>query len=124
MALTWLQFKAEVKKSLTDVTATDDLFASACSAYVKAAISREVDHDLLLAKSYDNEYRDMRKRLLGYSTALAVGSTLDTAVKTLLPVDSQREGIQSYLTQIIKNGYQEITGLSNFIDKAMKEAAD
>lgn len=119
--LTWLEFKAETKKLLSDTTATDDLFASACAAYVKSMICREVDHDLLLSKSYWNYFTEMRRRLLGYSTTLVVGGTLDTAVRVLLPVDGEREGIQDYLTQQIKNAYQELTGLAVFIEKVMRE---
>lgn len=120
--LTWAQFKTETKKLLSDTTATDDLFASACAAYVKSMICREVDHDLILSKSYWNYFTDMRRRLLGFATSLAVGSTLDAAVRILLPVDDQREGIQAYITQQIKNGYQELTGLSTFLEKTMREA--
>lgn len=122
MALTWAQFKTGTKQLLSDLTASDDLFASACAAYVKGMICREVDHDLLMSKSYLNSYSELKRRLLGFSTTLAVGSTLDVAVKILLPVDSQREGIQTYLTQQIKNAHSDLTSLSAFIEKLMREA--
>lgn len=122
MAITWLDFKTETYKFLSDVTSTDDLFASACAAYVKSMIVREVDHDVVLSKSYWNYYTDMRRRLLGYVPTLSVGSTLDVAVRILLPVDDERQGIQSYLTQQIKNAYAELTGLNNFLDKTTREA--
>lgn len=118
---TWHQFQVDTKTLITDVGATDDLFASAAAAYVKSMLCREVDHDVILSKSYWNYYTEMRRRLLGYATSLDVGSTLDDAVKVLLPVDAQREGIQTYITQQIKNAYQELTGLDTFITKAMRE---
>lgn len=119
---TWAEFKTETKKLLSDVVASNDLFASACAAYVKSMICREVDHDVILSKSYWNYYTEMRRRLLGYQTTLAVGSTLDVAVRILLPVDNVREGIQAYVTQQIKNGYQELTGLDTFLTKTIREA--
>lgn len=122
MALTWAQFRTATKQLLSDLTASDDLFAAACAAYVKAMVCREVDHDLLLSKSYWNSYQELKRRLLGYSTFLVVGSTLDVAVKKLLPVDADREGIQTYLTQQIKNAYSELTSVSAFIEKLMREA--
>lgn len=122
MAITWYQFRVGVKELLTDTVASDDLFASACAAYVKSMICREVDHDVVMSKSYANYFTEMRRRLLGFVPTLAVGSTLDTAVRILLPVDNEREGIQTYITQQIKNGYQELTGLETFLDKTMREA--
>lgn len=119
---TWLEFKTDTKKLLTDLTATDDLYAAACAAYVKAMICREVDHDPVLSKSYYNSFLDLRRRLLGFTTALAVGSTLDAAVKIHIPVDAQREGIQTYLTQLIKVAHQEISSLSVLIERLIREA--
>lgn len=123
MSTTWYQFRVDTKELLTDVAASDDLFASACAAYVKGMICREVDHDVILSKSYRDYYDEMRRRLLGFTPSLAVGSTLDVAVRVLLPVDDQREGIQTYLTQQIKNAYLELVGISDFIDKVIREAA-
>lgn len=122
MPQTWLQFKTDLRTLLSDITASDDLFAFAVASYVKAYISREVDHDLLLSKSYLSTFMDMRRRLLGYQTALVPGSTLDTAVAVLLPTDYVREGLSAYIAQMIKNGYQEIYTQNTFIEKMTREA--
>lgn len=123
MANTWIQFKTNVLARMTDIIPTDDLMTMACALYCKAYLSREVDHDILMAKSYQDQYMDIRRRLLGYQTALVPGSTLDPIVRTYLPVDTTRQGIQPLLTQLIKNAYQDVTGLYVFLDKAFREAA-
>lgn len=120
---TWYQFRQDVKAMVGDVTASNDLFASACAAYVKSMIAREVDHDLLLSKSYWDYYKSIRRRLVGFQTTLTTGGSLDTAVRKLLPVDDTREGIQPYLTQQIANAGQEVGTVSVFLDKLMREAA-
>lgn len=107
---------------MTDIPATDDQLTMACAQYCKAYISREIDHDLLMAKSYEERFKELKRRLLGYQTTLVPGSTLDPAVKTYLPVDATRQGIQPMLTQLIKNAYQDVTGPYTFLDKAFREA--
>ncbi len=119
---TWYEFKQDVKSMVGDVTASDNLFASACAAYVKSMIAREVDHDLLSAKSYREDFINLRRRLVGFATTLTTGGTLDAAVRLLLPVDATREGIQPYLTQQIANAAEELTTVNVFIEKLIREA--
>lgn len=122
MSLTWYQFKTAVKSRLTDITPTDSLFAEACALYVKAQISREVDHDLLMAKSFNDSYRKRRLQLVGFTTSLTVGGTLDAEVAKFLPVDATREGITTYLTAQIKNAFQDIQSLNVLVDTLITEA--
>lgn len=123
MALTWAQFKTYVLARMTDIVPSDSFFTEACAQYVKSYLSREIDHDILMAKSYQDRYKDLRRRLLGYATTLVPGSTLDTAVKIYLPVDATRQGVQPLITQLINNSYLDLTTLATFIDRAFREAA-
>lgn len=122
MANTWAQFKSNVLARMSDVPQTDDLYGMACGMYVKYYLCREVDHDLTLAQSYYTQYRDLRRKLLGYQTTLIPGSTLDPVVRVYLPVDTNRQGVQTLITQLIKNAYQEMNGLNPFLDKTLREA--
>lgn len=122
MANTWAQFKTNVLARMQDIVPSDSFFTEACAQYVKSYLSREVDHDIIMAKSYQDRYKELRKRLLGYQTTLVPGSTLDTPVRIYLPVDTTRQGIQPLLTQLINNAYLDLTGLYTFIDKAFREA--
>lgn len=120
--MTWLQFKTAVKTRLSDLTPTDDLFAEACALYVKSRIAREVDHDLQISKSYWNDYRMRRNQLIGFTTTLVVGSTLDVQVKRYLPVDATREGITDYVTAQIKLAAQDISSLNSLTDTLITES--
>lgn len=122
MADTWLTFKNEAKTLMSDVTASDNLYALACACYVKAALSREVDHDVQMRSSYLGEFRDLKRRLLGFQSTLVAGTTLDTEVNKLLPVDSVREGINTYVTAQIANADREVRTLNVLVDKLIKEA--
>lgn len=123
MAITWAQFKTNVLARMQDIVPSDSFFTEACAQYCKSYLSREVDHDILMAKSYDDRYKMLRRRLFGYQTTLVPGSTLDPLVRTYLPVDTTRQGIQPLLTQLINNAYLDLTGLYTFVDKAFREAA-
>ena len=120
--MTWLQFKTAVKTRLSDLTPTDDLFAEACALYVKSRIAREVDHDLQSSKSYWNDYRMRRNQLIGFTTTLVVGSTLDAEVKRYLPVDATREGITDYVTAQIKLAAQDVSSLNALADTLITES--
>lgn len=107
---------------MSDLPGTDEMLTMACGLYVKSWLAKEVDHDILMSKSYMDQYKDMKRRLLGYQTTLVPGSTLDPIVRVYLPTDSDRQGIQPLLTQLIANAYQDVQGTFTFIEKALREA--
>lgn len=122
MGNTYVQFQNNVLDRMSEVPATDDQFGMACALYVKSFLSREVDHDLLMAKSYMDSYKSLRRRLLGYQTTLTPGTSLDPVVRTYLPVDNTRQGVQTLITQLILNSYQDAQGLGPFLQRAFQEA--
>lgn len=120
---TWLQTKNGIKSLLTDFIPSNSLYALAVANYVKAAVSREVDKDLALYKSYNDSFKDMKMRLLGFTSTLVVGGTLDVEVKKLLTVDANREGLSDFVTMQISLGAQEITTMNVLVDELIKQAA-
>ncbi len=120
---TWLQTKDGIRSLLTDFTPSDELFVAAVACYVKAAVSREVDKDLELHKSYMGSFQDFKLRLVGFTSSLAAGSTLDVEVKKLLTVDANRQGLSDFVTMQIALGAQEITTMDAIIEELMRQAA-
>lgn len=123
MPKTWFQYKQDVRSLLTDITPSDDLFALAVADFVKAMVSREVDKDLVLYRSYWDSYNDLKRRLVGYlPTTLQLGSTLDTEVRILLTVDGDREGLTPYVDKQIKNAYLDLSTFAVKVNKMIREA--
>ena len=119
--MTWLEFKNAVKAAMTAQTPDDDTFAQAVALYVKAAITREVDHDLLARRSYLDEFDLARIALSGYTPVnLALGSTLDTRVRSLLTVDGTREGLSTFITLQINIAYQLLTSYAVKLDQTIR----
>lgn len=119
--MTYLEFKRLVYSLIVDDDASDEMAASAGAEYVKSKIAREVDKDLLLAKSYWESYQAQRLSLLGYISSYNA-TAYSEAVKELLTVDSDRAGLESYLAAQIKNARQDQEGLATTVENLVRSA--
>lgn len=119
--MTYLEFKRIVYSLIVDDDPSDEMAASAGAEYVKAKIAREVDKDLLLAKSYWESYQAQRLSLLGFVSSYTDPQYSD-AVKELLTVDSDRGGLESFLAAQIKNARQDQEGLAPTVENLIRSA--
>jgi len=119
--MTYLEFKQEVRKLLSDVTPDESLAASCVADYVKAKIVREVDKDLTLSSSYWSSFLSLKRRLAGFDV-LTLPETFEQDVKDLLTVDANRRGIETFISRQIINGRTEIESLNTAAEKWMRQA--
>ena len=119
--MTYLEFKRIVYSLIVDDDPSDEMAASAGAEYVKSKIAREVDKDLLLAKSYWESYQAQRLSLLGFISSYT-DLQYSAAVKELLTVDADRSGIEQYLAGQIKNARQDQEGLAPTVENLIRSA--
>lgn len=119
--MTYLEFKRIVYSLIVDDDASDEGAALAAAEYVKSKIAREVDKDLLLAKSYWESYQDMRLSLLGYVSSYD-DNQYRSAVYELLTVDADRAGIESFRDRQITNARQDQEGLATTVENLIRSA--
>lgn len=118
--MTYLEFKTLVYSLIRDDDPSDEAAAQAGAEYVKAKIVREVDKDILLAKSYTDSYQASRFNLLGYVSTYDDAEYMD-AVKEYLTVDADRAGIELFLAAQIKNARQDQEGLAPTVEALIRQ---
>lgn len=107
MAYTWTQFKSAVAEAYNPGGNMTELGYAAVAAYVKSKICREVDGDLPLARSYMNDYEELKRRLAPYAYT-ANFATTQTAVNTRITVDAQRSAISTFIDAAIQEAMDDL----------------
>lgn len=118
--MTYLEFKQAVYSLIRDDDPSDEQAAQAGAEYVKGKIAREVDKDILLAKSYMDSYSTMRFNLLGYESTYD-DAQYAAAVKEFLTVDSDRAGLELYLPRIISVARQDQEGMKATVENLIRQ---
>lgn len=120
------QSLADVKNStktyLTDASA-ETLFPETISRYVKYHILEEIDRDPTLADRIKQTYTVDRIRLVGYTTSLTK-TQLEDEVRKYLPVDKDRQNVQTYLNELIIQAQKDIEALGIWMDGEIDKAYD
>jgi hypothetical protein len=111
-----------VKTLMRDPAPSNDLFAQACAAYVKAEIAREVNRDPALYDSMRRTFLERRLRLAGFAHAYSDSAALQAAVNAFLPVDAQRLNTEAYVQALTKNAVADLQGFGTWIDAQIEQA--
>jgi len=114
--------KTLTKTYMTDAD-TDTLFVETVSKYVKYRILEEIDRDPVLADRIKQTYTTDRIRLVGYKTNFSTAA-LQNAVRDYLPVDKDRQNVQTFINQSILQAQKDIESLGTWIDGEIDKAYD
>lgn len=123
MAYTWTQFKDAVAARYNPgakATLREKRAIQAVALYTKAQITREVYADLPLAKSYEDDYLDLKIQLAGHTITSIFG---DVRVDTLALItkDGNRAAISAYTDLIVQRGIDDFNGTATTYDAMLIE---
>jgi hypothetical protein len=102
-------------------TNREDAAIQAVADFTKAAICREVDSDLPLAKSYLDSYRAAKLRLAGYEITSDF-ATVIAAVQTRITVDASRAAISDFVNAQVQQGIDDFNGTATLWEAALTES--
>lgn len=119
---TWTQWKALVDAAYRTTAQNNAAIHRAVAAFVKGQITREVDRDLVLSKSYRNEYAAARVALAGYAVSEDL-ATIKTAVNRLITVDANRPAIANFVSDACQHAMDELNGGVTLYSALLLEAA-
>jgi hypothetical protein len=125
MSYTWIQFKNAVSDRYNAGAKTTDREQRAIDAvglFVKSYITREVYGDLPLAKSYEEDYLELKVMLAGY-TITSNFATVKAGVLTRITKDGNRAAISAYTDLMIQRGIDDFNGTATTYESMLVEGA-
>jgi hypothetical protein len=119
--MTWTAWKALVAVAYGTTAQNVAAFNRAVAAYTKGRITREVDRDIPLSRSYRDEYAALRVALAGFSTNQNHATTL-AAVNRLITVDANRPAIANFISDSVQHAMDELAAGYSLYDNLLLEA--
>lgn len=115
--------QANVSALVTSGTATDKLFESAVTLYLKAQIARDLENDAELAVQFLAQYEEMKfKKLLGYQYTGSTG-TLTANVTQRLISTTTSPGNATYISDMVLDSYSALMGIAASFNANVAAAA-
>jgi hypothetical protein len=127
--MTWAEFKTEVLElasEIYDSTAgsLDGLYAQACAQYVRSEVLRELHTDdgpIQTIRQYRLDYRNRRRKLLGYTPTFADDAALQAAVRLHLTADADRDGANEFVDETILRAKEDMEQFGNWTIGQIKQ---
>jgi len=120
--MTWAEWKDLVGEAYRSTSENNPSIYRAIAAFVKGQITREVDRDIPLSRSYRNDYAMLRVAFAGTSVTEDL-ATISPKVLRLLTVDANRAAIQNFISDSIQQAMDEINADVALYSAALLEAA-
>lgn len=111
-----------VRARLTDASLGDGQVHQTIAEFVKAHLAREVEGDIQAFNSWQQSGGLRRLRLLGQATTVVDPAALKVAVREYLPVDADRENVQTLIDRLIENAVAELESLGSYVDLLIAQA--
>jgi hypothetical protein len=120
--MTFAEWVELVKTAYQGSEPTHDELIMAIKDGARAVLVRDVESDLVLAKSYRDTFAEAKADLAGTRIADDI-ATVVAEVKTLMPIDDDTEAVVAMLENAIKAACNGLNGVADRFDALLIEAA-